>query len=55
MKGVLEVVKKKEKRCVDMSSISIPEMSRISILWNLVQNSKIPLLENNFKEIGRVA
>ena len=51
MKGVLEVAKKG----ADMSSISISEISWISMQGNLVENSRTPSLENNFKEIGRIA
>ena len=37
-----------------MSSTSISEMSRISILGNFVENLRIPSLKNNFKEMGGI-
>ena len=51
MKGILEAAKKG----ADMSSIWTSEISWISVLGNLVENSRIPSLENNFKEMGRIA
>ena len=38
-----------------MSLISISELPWLSILENLVGNSRIPSLENNFKEMESVA
>ena len=60
MKSVLEVKKQENnnnnnKICADMPSISISEMSWMSILRNLVENSRIPSLKNNSNEIGRTA
>ena len=60
MKSVLEVKKQENnnnnnKICADMPSISISEMSWMSILRNLVENSRMPSLKNNSKEIGRTA
>ena len=51
MKGVLEVVKK----CAGMSLILISEFPWIWILGNLVENSRMPSLENDFKEMRRIA
>ena len=47
MKGALEVA--------DVSLITISEMSWISVLGNFKENPRIPSLENDFKEIGRIA
>ena len=51
MKCALEV----GKQCADMSSVSTSEMSEISVLVNLVENSRIPSLQNNFNEMWHIA
>ena len=51
MKCVWEVAKK----CADMSLVLISEFPWISILGNLVENSRMPFLENDFKEMRRIA
>ena len=38
-----------------MASISISKMSRIPILKSIVENSRIPSLENSFKEMVSIA
>ena len=38
-----------------MTLISISELPRISIVGNLVENSRMSSLENKFKEMGRTA
>ena len=46
---------KQQKYIANMSVINISIWDVMNILGNLLENSRIPSLENNFKEMGQIA